>query len=776
MNTASPTAHPSKQMADLLALGQSRRPWDYLDALRECPDEVANAAPVRFLLAANLGSLAFADAACTVLDELEQAGTEGLDTASLRRSLAGRPATRRKNPHRLWQTADGKVLWRESGRFVGFDAAAAASTALKATNLIPDRQPDEHLPPLLIAGLSSPVLLNAVLRSTRPLANGYTPLIIVVEPDQARADRALAFEPLACSEEEPEPAARILLLTGIDALAHLDSWLHERIECALPRRVIAELESRSELTEQTQSILDRRAQQQKEECDRAAATIERSTQSARDCIERIRRGEQLRVLVAVSRHSNFVRHSASDIIEALRALGHQPTLLTEPDAHSIHSRLAYLRAYAATDPDLVLLINHPRWRLGGALPQRAPSLCWVQDAMPHLFEANSTTHGPHDFLVGYRFPELTERFGYHPERVIEATLPVSAMKFHDQPVDPEIAARFTCEVAFATRQSETPQRMVSRLEQQAGTANASMIRSAFDLLDSRFAKDDLAFIRPELDQIARDALADAGHRTDDPTTIDRAVRLVVLPLADRMLRHRVVEWTANICDQRGWRFALYGSGWEHHPTLSRFARGELEHGEHLRAAYRCARVNLSVSAHSLVHQRITECLLSGGRMLCYRRRTDLLERRWQLIAHLARSCQPDAHASDGSPLYGSASYPEVAEHLNRWQRFGLDEPQRRGDALRIDARYLDHFRALDCGQHNSGSVLLGSTLIDRASFSTPDELETMLARAIEHTEAFDRDIQPARALASSACDARPVLQRVLQTLAARLGPAPTESP
>jgi len=777
VNTASPPSHPSGQLANLLTFGQARRPWDYLDALRRCPDDVAHTAPVRFLLAANLGSLGFADAACIVLDEMDRAGTDGLDTASLRRSLSSRPATFRSDSHEIWQTADGKVLWRESGRFMGFDAAAEAANALNAAKLSPDRQPEEHLPPLLIAGLSSLVLLNGMLRSTRPLANGYTPRIIAVEPDQARADRALACETLAASDDEPDPAARILLLTGPGALSRLEQFLNDHIECALPRQVIVEREEREDLAAQTRSILDRCTRYQSEECDRAAATIERSTQSADDCIERIRRGQQLRVLIPVSRHSSFVRHSASDIVEALRALGHHPALLTEPDAHSIHSRLAYLRAYADTNPDLVLLINHPRWRLGSAIPNRAPSLCWVQDAMPHLFEDSSPQHGPNDFLTGYHFPELTERYGYRADRIIEATLPVSAAKFHDAPVEPSLVDRFDCEVAFATRQSETPQHMVSRLEHQAGcgTANANMIRNAFDLIESRFADEEPLFIRRELDQIARESLAAAGHPADDPITIDRTVRLVVLPLADRILRHRVVDWAAHICDRRGWRFALYGSGWDHHPTLSSFARGELEHGEHLRAAYRCALVHLSASAHSLVHQRSVECLLSGGRMLCYRRYTDLLERRWQLIAHLAQSAKPDARESDGSPLYRSASFPEVAVHLQRWQRFGFDEPQQRGDALRIDARYFDHFRALDCSQYRSGSVALGSILLDHASFATPQELETQLAHVIERTEEFDRDTKPARTIAASACDARPVLERVLQTLAERLDTAPTES-
>lgn len=779
----------SPEIADLLKLGQARRPWEFVRAVAQSDQDTACLAPVRFLLAANLGSLGFGDAAIEILDELKGSGTGGLDTGSLRAALSKLPATavtpqtqisnRKENrllgpeapaPERIWRTGSGHALWAESDRLVGCPAAEHARTVLDRIGLSTDRSPREHLPPLLIAGLATPMLLDAALRATRPLANGYAPRVIVVEPDATRASRALAMMSLAESLDEHDTLERVVVLTGETALDQLECVLIAGLESALPSCVLCDAEADPALGSAVESCLLRAKTEQEEQIDAELLRIERSTQTADRCVSRIIGENSLRVLLVASRHTTFVRHSAFDMASALQSLGHRAELLTEPDAHSTHSRLAYLRAYADADPDLVILVNHPRWRLGGALPGRAPSVCWVQDAMPHLFEEARDRQGEHDFLVGYRFPETVERFGFRADRVIDAPLPVNREKFHDAPVSPSLRDRLTCDVAFATRQSETPEAMVERLVSQAGadSPNGALVRCVWDLVRSRFEDGESFMNAAEMEGLAKDAIGASGSVDPDPRTVDRTVRLLVLPLIDRVIRHRVVAWAAEICEEHGWSLALYGSGWDQHPTLSRYARGELLHGEELRSAYRGAGVHLNASAHSLIHQRVVECLLSGGRMLCYRRRVDVLERRWRLLADLARNTAPDAHEPDGSALYHAKSHAAVEEHLARWERLGMEEVQRRGDSIRIDARFFEHFRGLDCGWVDPELYGLGTAMIDQASFASRDELETRLTRAMEQRTAFDADLDPVRSVAGELYDVRGVIKRVLQAVATAL--------
>ena len=86
-------------------------------------------------------------------------------------------------------------------------------------------------------------------------------------------------------------------------------------------------------------------------------------------------------------------------------------------------------------------------------------------------------------------------------------------------------------------------------------------------------------------------------------------------LIDRVLRHQTLEWAARWATSRSRTLRIYGRGWERHPTLHRFACGELEHGEPLRRLYQASRINLQINAYGSLHQRLLDGLASGGFML-----------------------------------------------------------------------------------------------------------------------------------------------------------------
>jgi hypothetical protein len=562
---------------------------------------------------------------------------------------------------------------------------------------------------------------------------------------------------------------RVRLLSGPEAIAHLQDLLSARLTCSLPRTVLTDPQADQTLIGAITAALDEVRGLQEQRIHAAQRTIDEQQPDASRAVERICSGEALRVLMPVSRYTNFVRHSAADLGAALESLGHTVRTLTEPDPHSTLSRLAYLEAFAALQPDLILLINHPRWRLAGALPDRAASICWIQDAMGHLYEDVRSKQGPLDFFVGHRFHELIDRFGYRADRMIDCCVPVSTTKFHDGPVSSELATRFTCDVAFATRHSETPEAMVDRLTREAGSDSvmARIIERTSEQLHELFESGQPTFMLTETHKIAVDSFRAATGRDPDERSIDEVSRLLVMPLADRLLRHRVIGWTAELCERRQWSLALYGTGWEHHPTLARYARGELLHGEELRAAYRCAGVHLHASAHSLIHQRVIECLFSGGRVLCHRRGADLAEMRWRLLSLLARSASPDAHEDDGSPLYHRDTHPGVRQHLDRCQRLGITEVLQRGDAMRIDVKFLEHYRTIGLSA-DKDTACLNEAVIDTASFSDAQQLETALAHAIDQQDGFTGLQEPMRLVANRTRSTTGVLLDVLHRIAGAL--------
>ncbi len=115
-----------------------------------------------------------------------------------------------------------------------------------------------------------------------------------------------------------------------------------------------------------------------------------------------------------------------------------------------------------------------------------------------------------------------------------------------------------------------------------------MLKDLFDLAQEMIgAAMDVDYsvgLRPRVEERLK-----ARGLAHDEARVTHLLHQVVRPLMDRMYRHQGLEWAAQIAMRRGWRFNLYGNGWEKHPTLGRFARGSIEHGEELRAAYRAAR-------------------------------------------------------------------------------------------------------------------------------------------------------------------------------------------
>lgn len=358
--------------------------------------------------------------------------------------------------------------------------------------------------------------------------------------------------------------------------------------------------------------------------------------------------QRLRVLVPTYRMSTYLRHAAGDLCDALRTLGVDARLLMEPDCASPLTRLAHIRAADEFDPDVIVSPNYTRAGLNGvetgdapAIHARVPFVTWVQDAMAHLFRASSgRAMSELDFAVGHAHLDLFTEFQYPRERFLPFSIAVSPRKFHAAAVSVEERARLECEIAVVTHHSETPAQMVERVarESEGVPGLARLVRAAFPVAE-HLADDPLNRVNiAGVNEHARRLLEE--HRV--PLSAENRALLanqILRPLVDRVLRHRTLEWAADLCERRGWRLRVYGRGWEKHPRLGMFARGVLDHGDDLRAAYQCAGVTLHVSAAANLHQRVMECALSGGLPVALFKLDDLDVLRAAAMVEASRSCQ-----------------------------------------------------------------------------------------------------------------------------------------
>ncbi|MFM9959358.1 MAG: hypothetical protein ACKVZJ_14980 [Phycisphaerales bacterium] len=515
------------------------------------------------------------------------------------------------------------------------------------------RVADATKPVVLVSSTPDPetdAALTEVLRQTSlDTGDGYTTRVILVGPHPAAA----------------LTASRMMHLPDADALR---AWLHapQRLACALPSQVLSAGRSPADAAvaqAATQVLTEANDAQQALHARRRSAVLTTYADRTpafwreryREALAAPNTDKQLRVLVPISRYSTFVRHSADDLVSALVSHGHRAEVLTEPDTHAKLTTPAYLGAIETLQPDLIVLINHTRRHLAQAVPPGVPFVCWVQDRMAHLFDpACGRAQGDLDFLFGHLHSDLFSHFEHPRARRAFAFVPASPERFTFHPAP----TQFDAEIAYVSHQSEPPEAYHRRLVPMFAASPAiarsldGLFAQAAHWLDR--AEADRAFARSDRVPLVRQALAAAGLDKPDERLVSTVYGQYLVPMMERMVRHRVLEWSRRICERRGWRLRLHGRGWERHPTLAMHASGEAAHGTgELARLYASSAVQLHASTNTNAHQRVYECALAGGLML---RRgpspdADLCKLALMRAAALGPSVGVDAN---GAPLFQAA--------------------------------------------------------------------------------------------------------------------------
>lgn len=476
--------------------------------------------------------------------------------------------------------------------------------------------------PIFLDGLHAPMVVRRLVQITPRTAMGLESLITLIAADETELLDALSLADL-----RPELGLRrVRLIVGPDAAATLEARLRERID--QPLGLLAVMPGAPPTPgrftpEQLTAVVQKIGQEQRAMQDAEGVRVSRMYQECdgtwwRTRFER-RDGEPpLRVLIPTTRFSSFLQHSASDIADALRQAGCDARVFIEPDEYSSFSNLGLARMIGQMRPDLVLLINITRSQLRDVLPENVPVVTWVQDTMPQLFDQGAgAAMGPLDFIVGHLHQDLFTHFRYPARRVLHSPVVASGRKFTSDAVERALLDKHACEIAYVSHHGESPEQCRDRIvRESAGGPNAwlaPLLATTFDAIcdAGKFRVVDGSVDR-ELRRIVQDGVRRALAREPEPRQIAMVHYSVARPIAERANRHQMVSWAADICRRRGWRLHLYGRGWDKSPEFAPFAKGELAHGEELRAAYQAAGVHLQGGLAGVLHQRVMECALSGG--------------------------------------------------------------------------------------------------------------------------------------------------------------------
>lgn len=766
---AAPVSSGTRRISrdDIVSLAKQGRAWEFiplaLRVLKQLPDDHG----MRLLVASNYARLGLRTAAVEQLALLPSPIQSDQSVADLRSALASfrddeiSVATRtaiceanlavlldrgidlsaaleqwlEQTSHERWfATRDNNLVRRAAGAgpddpWLHFRNDRAEADNFPFPHLA---TPDKTAKPYVLEGLSPPWMLQRLYERTPGAPDGYRTRLSVVQESEIEA-----LDGLSCIDLRPIlQDDRVELFIGASAGERFADAMRSRLPLRAGGPAIVLATTRERAHPQVGETLQRFAADQHEEHRRLLAEVE-AFYAQRDRAWWQRRftapAEPLRVLVPTCRYSTFVKHSAADLADAFRAAGWESRVLIEPDDTSHLASVAYLRQIADFRPDLVVLINYTRTSIGNFLPPTIPFVCWLQDAMPHQFDAKlAAQQGPLDFLAGYLHREMFEEFGFSRNRAAVFPVAVSPRKFHPGPVADDLRKRLACDIAYVSHHSETPEAMHARLVNEASSKEplAGRIFEELRPIVAEIALNPMERIAAtELRTAAQHASRRVLGAEPPPGTVTLVTRQYCYPMADRLVRHQTLAWAARIAHRRGWSLRIHGRGWDRHPTLAPFARPELAHDEELRASYQSAGVHLHASSNWLLHQRIMECALSGGLPLTRLKKSDLIQ--WEqsvlhTLAHEAPIVMERQNALRYREYgYAVADHPAALEYTTQLQRLGIPASW----DLWVHGKRFDEFRATapEAAEPPAGWFLGDLSL---TTFRSEQELEGLIERAL----------------------------------------------
>jgi hypothetical protein len=640
---------------------------------------------------------------------------------------------------RLYRAHNDSVLLRDDASGAWSWVTDTEELAARAVGAMESERGGMHAP-VIVCGCVPALGLLRVHRAVRSLdpEHLFRRGMLVVHEDVASLGAALTATDITGVIHD----AGVRLFLGPGALASLEAWFAERPDDALPKRIVlvpSEIPGADEsLTRRLSALVRERQAEQKRALDALVAENEarcadETLETARARLVEAALGRRaLRVLICTSRHTTYTRYSVEGMHAALEAMGHEPRLLMERDGSSVHTGLSYARAVHEHRPDLIVVVNYPRCSTGGAIPRRIPYVMWVQDLMAHLFDRSvGASMDGWDVCVGAAPAQFWEDFGYPPESMLPYPTTACAHRFHNGEIEGERDERHDVDVAFVSHHSETPEAMARRLKGLFPPAAHAMLDAL--VADAREILQRALTVSPwkEAERAITRRFNESVGREPGPESRSTLMCQFMQPLMGRMFRHEAVGWAARICERRGWTLGLFGHGWERHPSLARYARGEAVHGEESRACYRTARAHLHIDLNTFTHQRVFECALSGG-LPVMRAWSDAL---WPVRVHafdeLAQHASPVGTDERGEPVY-DASDGAIARELQReLERMGLGRLERVGLPEGVTSGMIaghPYARSVLLPPFNALRVLGG---VQDVAFTDEASMERVLERAIE---------------------------------------------
>jgi hypothetical protein len=279
-----------------------------------------------------------------------------------------------------------------------------------------------------------------------------------------------------------------------------------------------------------------------------------------------------------------------------------------------------------------------------------------------------------DVVCGFSKAAFVRDYGYPAQKFMNCVIPTDPGLYDAAPIPASDHERFVCDVSATTHASKTPDEMrdeyAARLDDPTACTLLHSIHDAVlqsvergDFLTSAWVYALVRKCEQRTGVHASNEQIRAGIFADFATRVH-----------DRSIRHQTLEWIGRWAKQTGRKFALYGNGWDTHPTLGEFARGPAANGYGLRCVYQASAISLHVSGFGSVHQRVLDGLSSGGFFLVRHDPGDFIGEYALKIASAIRE-----HGLQSMEELRAIDAPEIQRYLRGFTEAGLllpteDEP------------------------------------------------------------------------------------------------------
>ncbi len=366
-----------------------------------------------------------------------------------------------------------------------------------------------------------------------------------------------------------------------------------------------------------------------------------------------------RVMLYTTRFSTVLQYSTRDAAQAFGQLGWEAMVVIEPSDWQRCGPAHIRKAMAEFKPDLIFQIDHLRHEHGDLFPPQLPFACWIQDHLPNLCHPGAGEGVKlRDFVLSGMGSLFVQQHSYPRRQIVD--LPQLARV----PMRPTEWTSDGEDIIYVSNWSKTAEQIVPDILKRFSQPPelAALVAKCCTAVIDRYAAGQTVSTFYDVRLMLTECEKATGLTINKPALKDEVINVIFDRLNNTLYRHQALQWSAEVVRSMGLQLALYGNGWDTHPTLAAYARGPVKAGEELELLTRRSKISLQLEPYACFsHARLLSGLFAGGFFLVRDHPFNHLTQ--ELLNFVDRQFDADACSVEQARAAVKESYREKLEEM-----------------------------------------------------------------------------------------------------------------